>query len=146
MKSYEKFIEVRWADNDPNGHVQHSAYYEYAAHVRIRFFAELGYDSVKRNELQIGPILFKEECSFIREIRPDDVLRVNMLRGDLSDDGSKWVIHHEIFDQHDEKKAHITVRGAWMDLNARRLTIPPQPMSEALQELPEGEDYVYRKK
>ena len=145
MKKFEKNIEVRWSDADPNRHVRHSAYYEYGAHARIRFFTENGFDSSKMNELNLGPILFKEECSFIREISTDDTITINLLRGEISDGAAKWTMHHEIFNQHG-KSAHITISGAWMDLNKRKLTKPPKELAAVLKELPEGESYVYKKK
>ncbi|MEL6356722.1 MAG: acyl-CoA thioesterase, partial [Bacteroidota bacterium] len=135
MKIFEKQIEVRWSDCDANRHVRHSAYYDYGAHSRIRFFTEVGFDSGKLNELNVGPILFKEECSFIRELTSDDTITVNLLKGELSEDGSRWVLHHEIYNRHGEKSAHITIKGAWMDLKLRKLTIPPAEMAKAMHEL-----------
>ena len=146
MKNFEKEIEIRWSDTDPNRHVRHSAYYEYGAHTRIRFFLDHGYTSAKMNELNIGPILFKEECSFIREIFPEDIIKVNLLKGEMSEDASRWVLHHEIFSQEGEKKAHITVKGAWIDLTLRKLTTPPADLAEAFHSLPEGDYYTYSKK
>ncbi len=145
MRKFEKKIEVRWSDSDQNRHVRHSSYYDYGAHARIRFFMERGFDFSQLEELRIGPILFKEECSFIREIRPDDTITINILKGKVTEDGSRWILHHEIFDQHGEKKAHITVKGAWIDLDRRKLTNPPLGLAEAFLELPPGEEYVYQK-
>lgn len=145
MIKYEKEIEVRWSDTDPNRHVRHSAYYEYGAHVRIRFFAEIGFDSSRFSELNLGPIVFKEECSFIKEIHPNDTIRINMLKGTMNNDCSRWVLHHEVFNQHG-KCAHITLMGAWMNLVQRKLTVPPLKLANAIRELPEGNEYVYKKK
>ena len=146
MDAYEKIIEVAWADVDPNGHVRHSKYYEYGAHVRIRFFSDAGLAMTGQTALQVGPVAFKEECSFIRELRLEDTIRVNLLKGDISPDGSRWVLHHEIFNTSGIKCAHLTLRGAWMDLEARKLTLPPQGLAAALHALKPGEAYVYRKK
>lgn len=145
MKKFEKNIEVRWSDVDPNRHVRHSAYYEYGAHVRIRYFTECGFDSATMSQLNIGPILFKEECSFIKEIRPDDTISINVLKGEVSEDASRWILHHEIFNQKGEKSAHITIKGAWIDLNIRKLTSPPIELAKAIHELPLGDHYTYKK-
>lgn len=32
-----KEFEVKWADLDPNRHMRHSAYNDYAAHMRVKF-------------------------------------------------------------------------------------------------------------
>lgn len=145
MSSFERQIEVRWADVDQNGHVRHSAYYDYGAHVRIAFFNAVGFPNTRMSGLKIGPILFKEECSFLREIRPDDVVTVNLLKGVVKEDGSRWTLHHEIFNQEGKKAAHITIQGAWLDLEGRKLSKPPQDLADAIQQLDEGEPFVYKK-
>lgn len=145
MKTFEKQIEVRWSDVDQNRHVRHSAYYDYGAHVRIRFFNELGFNAQKFGELNIGPVIFKEECSFIRELTPDATITVNLLKGPSSEDGSRWSLYHEIFNSKGEKSAHLKLEGAWIDLSKRRLTIPPIELAEAMFKLPSGEDFSYKK-
>lgn len=145
MKTFEKEIEVRWSDCDPNMHVRHSAYYEYGAHIRICFFRECGYAPRKLSELNLGPILFKEECTFIKEIRPDETIRINMLKGEMTEDAARWSFHHELFNENGDKVAHLTVKGAWMDANERKLTVPPKDLAQKFHELPKGNDYVYSK-
>ncbi len=145
MSKYEVEIEVRWADADPNRHVRHSAYYDYGAHARIRFFKDYGFTAKKLEGLNIGPIIFKEECSFIRELSPDDAIKINILKGAMTGNASKWVLHHEIFNQHGVKCAQITTQGAWIDLEKRKLTIPPQEIADAMHQLPSGDFYVYSK-
>lgn len=144
MNKFETTIEVRWADADANRHVRHSAYYDYGAHARIKLFAASGFDSKKMNELNTGPVIFKEECNFIKELTLDDIITVNVLRGNISDNGAKWVLHHEIY-RNGVKCAHITLQGAWLDLNARKLIVPPDELVQILKNLPEGESYVYKK-
>ena len=145
MNKFEIKIEVRWADVDANRHVRHSAYYDYGAHARIRFFHEIGFDTNKMSGLNIGPILFKEECSFIRELRAEDTITVNLLKGKMTEDAARWELHHEIFNQKNEKCAHLTLKGAWIDLEKRKLTVPPQEISAQFHTLPVGESFVYGK-
>ena len=130
MKTFEKEIEVRWSDVDQNRHVRHSAYYDYGAHIRIRYFNELG---------------FNEECSFIRELNPDDTITINLLNGETSKDASRWALYHEIFNTKGEKCAHLKVEGAWIDLSKRKLTIPPIELANSMLDLPKGEDFSYKK-
>lgn len=145
MDSFEINLEVRWADADPNRHVRHSAYYDYGAHARIRYFQLHGFTTKKLEELKLGPIIFKEECSFIKELHPDDQITINILKGAINDDASRWVLHHEIFNQHGDKCAQISTQGAWIDLQARKLSHPPSEIAQALHKLPNGEFYVYKK-
>lgn len=142
---FEKKIEVRWADVDQNRHVRHSAYYDYGAHVRVACLTEAGYDAERMGREGIGPILFHEECSFLKEIKSNDVVRVNLLRGDLHPEGLKFTLHHEFFNSAGEKLAHITVKGAWMNLERRRLCVPPQDLKKAFESLDQGKAFVYSK-
>lgn len=146
MKRFEKKIEVRWADVDQNRHVRHSAYYDFGAHIRIRYFNSLGYDAKQFEDLNLGPIIFKEECSFLKELSPDDTITINILSGPSKEDGSKWSLYHEIFNSKGVKCAHIKLEGAWIDLSKRKLTIPPIELGKALLNLPKGEDFTYKKK
>lgn len=141
MEKFEKIIHVRWSDTDPNRHVRHSAYYDYGAYARIRYIADAGYNTSKLEAAHIGPILFEERCNFIREIKLEDTVKINVLKGEMAPDGSRWVLHHELFNQHDVKVAHITVKGAWMDILKRKLTTPPADLAAAFEDLPEGSEY-----
>lgn len=142
---FEKEIEVRWADVDQNRHVRHSAYYDYGAHVRVACLEAAGYDAERMGQEGIGPILFHEECSFLKEIKASEKIRVNLKRGDLHPEGLKFTLHHEFFNGAGEKLAHITVKGAWMDLKRRRICVPPQALKLAFESLDQGEPFIYKK-
>jgi acyl-CoA thioester hydrolase len=146
MSKYTKEIQVRWSDVDQNRHVRHSAYYDYCAFTRVSFITSTGYDASELEKRAIGPILFKEECTFLKELKPDDVVTVNVLKGQMAPDGSRWTIHHEILNKEGVKAAHVTVYGAWMDLKLRKLTAPPKALAEAFNNLMEGEIYTHKSK
>lgn len=143
--NFSTTIQVRWSDVDHNQHVRHSAYYDYGAHARIQLFKTMGYDMNVFTDLSIGPILFTEQCSFIKELRLNDSIEVNVKIGELLADGSRWEMYHEIFNGQGEKAAQIKVSGAWMDLKKRKLCIPPAELATAISNLPKGEDFVYQK-
>lgn len=143
---FEKEIEVRWADVDQNRHVRHSSYYDYGAHVRVACLMAAGYDSERLGQEGIGPILFHEECSFLKEIKSNETIRVNLKRGELHPQGLKFTLHHEFFNQAGDKLAHITVKGAWMDLDRRKICVPPDELKKAFESLDEGDVFVYGKK
>jgi len=54
IKSYT--FQTRWADMDPNGHLRHTAYNDYAAQVRINFLNEFDLPIHKLLQMGIGPI------------------------------------------------------------------------------------------
>ena len=140
MELFEQAISVRWADLDPNGHVRHSVFYEYGAQVRIAFLQKYGFDIdwMKRN--QIGPVLFREEAKFYRELNSGDDLRIDMKLCRLSDDHRKWSLRHEIR-RGEELCATLEMDGAWFDLKARRVVPPPRDLLEKFAYLNHTEDF-----
>lgn len=145
MSKFEKEIEVRWADVDQNRHVRHSAYYDYGAFARIKFLESIGFGAKEMEKIGIGPILFKEECNFIREVKPTDTITVNVLRGPIQKGSAKWVLYHEIYNQDGVKCAHIKAQGAWMDLRERKISAPSDELADSFLQLEEGSDFVYAK-
>ena len=71
-------FNTKWSDFDPNRHMRHTAYNDYAAEVRVRFFQEHGLSINEFAKLNIGPILFKEETSFLKEIHIGENITVKM--------------------------------------------------------------------
>ncbi|GAB2478034.1 hypothetical protein GCM10011375_19200 [Hymenobacter qilianensis] len=142
MSVYEKTFTVRWADMDPNVHMRHSAYTDYAAQVRLDFLADQGFTIRRFAELRIGPILFREDTRFLKEIGISETIRVTAELGGLSADGSRWRIIHSIYKGDGRMAATVSVDGAWLDLSLRKLTIPPAEMVEAFQHVTRHETYA----
>ncbi|MBC6607761.1 thioesterase family protein [Hymenobacter sp. BT188] len=142
MSVYEKTFTVRWADMDPNVHMRHSAYTDYAAQVRLDFLADQGFTMRRFAELRIGPILFREDTRFLKEIGISETIRVTAELGGLSADGSRWRIIHTIYKADGRMAATVSVDGAWLDLSLRKLTIPPAEMVEAFQHVTRHETYA----
>ena len=133
---------TRWADMDPNGHMRHSAYADYAADQRIILLAEWGYDTKEFARLRLGPILFREETVFRKEINIGEEIRVDSRLLRVNEDGTRWSILHTIFKADGRVAATVTVDGAWLDLDKRKLTTPPAELTEAFRTLPAYEGPV----
>ena len=121
-----KPIEIRWSDLDPNFHLRHSAYYDFGAFCRIAFMTEHGLGLQLLAANNIGPILFREECVFKREIQFGDTIKINLKLTKTNHDFSRWTMVHEIWKNDTVLAAIITVDGAWLDTVKRKLTIPPE--------------------
>jgi acyl-CoA thioester hydrolase len=141
MDKYVKKIEIRWADLDPNFHVLHSKYYDYGAYCRMAFLTGHGVTAEWMQEQHIGPIIFREECFFKREIRFGDELEVYLKLSKCNEDGSRWSMLHELWINGDTLAALITIDGAWMDTEARKLAKPPAVCKAALEQIPKTEDF-----
>ena len=143
MAEYIKPVEIRWSDLDPNFHLRHSVYYDFGAYIRMKFLTEngLGTDVLLKHSL--GPVLFREECVFKREIYFNDAITINLVLKQCSPTYSRWTMQHEIIKNKDTISAIITVDGAWMDTTRRKLTVPSEVVAPAFSQLPRSEDFEW---
>ena len=138
---YKCSFPSRWADFDPNNHMRHTAYNDYAAESRVRLFKKYGLSIKEFNRLDIGPILFQENTKFIREISIGDDITVEVFLKGVSDKGERFKFRHHIFRGDGKLAAEIEVFGAWIDLSKRKLTSPPDIIQELARELTRTEDF-----
>ncbi|PHS51021.1 MAG: thioesterase [Lutibacter sp.] len=131
-------FNTKWSDFDPNRHMRHTAYNDYAAEVRVRYFQEHGLSINEFAKLNIGPILFKEETSFLKEIHIGENITVNMELEGVSRGIERWRFKHQIFNEQGKLAAEIKVYGAWIDLIKRKLTAPPSKFESIFEHLPKS--------
>ena len=143
---YKKSVEIRWSDLDPNLHLRHSVYYDFGAYCRMCFFTDHGISTSILATHQIGPILFREECTFRREIHFGDSIEINVQLRKASRDYSRWTIGHEIIKNGNKVSALIIVDGAWLDTQHRKLAAPPPLIVSALDQIHKGEDFEWMEK
>lgn len=139
--NYIQHFEVRWSDLDPNFHLRHSVYYDYSATCRLKFLFENGITEEVMRQHMIGPILFREECFFKREIKFGSKVTISLKLRSISADFRKFSFVHEIFSD-DEPAATLIVDGAWMNTEKRKVTAPPQIIIDTLQHMPKSDDFV----
>ena len=124
--SFTVNFNTKWSDFDPNRHMRHTAYNDYAAEVRVRYFKEQNFSIEEFSKFNIGPILFTEETSFRKEIHLGENISVDIKLAGLSKNGERWKITHQVFNEAGKLAATIKVYGAWIDLTKRKLTVPPK--------------------
>ena len=136
MTEYIKPIQVRWSDLDPNFHLRHSVYYDWGALSRIEFLQEHGLGSGIMAKLNFGPILFREECIFKREIRLEDPVTIDLYLIKSRRDYSRWTIRHTIRKNPETIAAILTCDGAWIDTVQRKLAAPPKEAIDVFSQMP----------
>lgn len=141
MEQFSVKAEIRWADLDPNFHVLHSKYYDYGAYCRMAFLTKHGITPAFMLEEHIGPIIFREECIFKREIKFGYELEVFLKLSKCNEDGSRWSMVHELWTNRDTLAALITIDGAWIDTRIRKLARPPEICMTSLNLIPKTEDF-----
>jgi acyl-CoA thioester hydrolase len=138
MEKYFKTPEIRWSDLDPNFHLRHSVYYDWCAYVRISFMQETGITPAVMQQHHIGPIIFREEAVFKREIHFTDRIQVHLKLAKTNDDFSRWTMVHDIIKNDDVLAAVVTVDGAWLDTQLRKLAVPPDLFKTGFEAIPKG--------
>lgn len=134
--------KVMWSHLDANMHMRHSAYADFAAQARIVVLDRLGLDLKAFQRLKIGPILFREELTYLREVGINEHIKVSVELTKSRPDGSRWSIRHEVYREDGVKAAVIHVDGAWLDLQQRKLATLPEELVEQFNRLNKSEDYV----
>lgn len=132
MKLEPQKINLRWSDLDPNFHLKHSSFYDLASQYRMEILEHYGVTLAIMEAQKFAPILLREECIFLREIRYTDKVYINLIINEVNEDGSKWQILHEFKDEKGKTKAKLTVDIAWFDIAKRKFAKPlPDVVSRA---------------
>ena len=143
MKEFNRIIQLRWSDLDPNFHVRHSVFYDWGAFCRVEFLNEFGLTSHVMQELKFGPILFREECIFRKEIRSGDEIKIDLQLLRSKKDFSRWSIQHSITKSDSTLCGILTVDGAWIDVVRRKLASPPEKVFEVFNKMPKPENFEW---
>lgn len=129
---------------DPNNHLRHSVYNDYAAQTRVGMFSDFGLSILEISRKGYGPILFREEIIFLKEIHLMEIITVTCALTKMRNDGARWSFSHEIFKGGKDgvKAAQLNVDGAWLNLNSRKLGTIPE-VSEVMNRFPKTTDFEW---
>jgi acyl-CoA thioester hydrolase len=142
MEKFIKEVQLRWSDLDPNFHLRHSVYYDWGAFCRIEFLTECGLTPHVMQHLHFGPILFREECVFRKEIRYGDKITVDLTLLKAKKDYSRWSIKHNIIKNGETISAIVIVDGAWLNTKERKLALLPPEVEKVFSEIPVDNDFL----
>ena len=143
MNAFEMSLQIRWSDLDANFHLRHSVYYDWAAMCRLDFLQEKGLTPELMQRLQFGPIIFREEAVFRKEIKYGDTISINLNLVKGRRDYSRWTIAHEIKKEDGTLCATVTVDGAWLNVAERKLFMPPQEVKNVFEQMPLKEGFEW---
>lgn len=123
---YLKDFEIRWNDIDANRHLANKAYIEFAAHTRMSFLTENGFDQKMLATHNIGPVVFYEHIYYFKEVFAGKPIQVSLELSGLSEDGMFFEFTHNYYDHKGKNFAHSEMMGAWIDLKTRKLISLPK--------------------
>ena len=131
---FEKMLYARWGDMDFNGHMRNTAFLDASADVRMMYFAEQGFSMREFERLRFGPVILKDELEYFRELRLLEPVRVTLSAKEIRDDG-RFVLVNEFFREDGKPAARVTSSGGWLDLDKRKMTVPPAELQRLLEQL-----------
>lgn len=141
MDPYARRYTVRWADCDMNGHMANTSYSNLATDVRIGYMGAQGFSLQTFLERRLGPVLLHEYIDYMREVRMGETVDVDFSVIGLSPDGARFKFLHEVWLPERNKAARIVIAGGWMDLELRKLRLPPDDLLRVLAEAPRSEPF-----
>ena len=137
---------VLWSQIDANQHMRHSAYADFAAQVRLNMLEKVGLNPASLLKRKIGPVLFREELIYLREVVLNDTVSVTAELSKSRSDGSRWSIRHEMYRGDGVKVAVINVDGAWIDMEKRKLCLLPDNLALSFMHADKTADYSEEEK
>lgn len=143
MEGFRSAIQIRWSDLDPNFHLRHSVYYDWGAMCRVEFLDKYGLTGEVMTRLKFGPILFREECIFRREVRSGDKVFITLQLIKSRKDYSRWSIQHQVIKNENIVSAVLTVDGAWMSMTERKLATPPHEVADVFEQMPKAQNFEW---
>jgi acyl-CoA thioester hydrolase len=143
METFIQPVQIRWSDLDPNFHLRHSVFYDWGALCRIEFLSKYGLTTEVMQQHHFGPIIFREECVFKREIRLGDPAYLTLELTKARKDYSRFTIQHTIMKNEETVAAILTVDIAWLDTVKRKLTIPPQEITHSFSQAQLSENFQW---
>ncbi|MBL0684487.1 acyl-CoA thioesterase [Aquimarina mytili] len=138
---YIKDFEIRWNDIDANRHLANKAYIELAAHTRMSFLTEHGFDNSILGKFNIGPVVFYEHIYYFKEVFLGRPIKVSLELSGLSEDGMFFQFRHNFYDYKGCNFAHCEMMGAWIDLKTRKLIPLPSEIMKDLDKVSRPEDF-----
>lgn len=138
---YTKKFIIRWADLDANGHLAHSSYQKITADARLSLFYEKGTSITEVLKKGIGSVIFYEQIFYFKEFLYAEEAYVNVEVIGLSEKCDFFKFEHRIYKKDGTHAYTSEVLGSWIDLNIRKLILPPIEIVEILRNIEKGKKF-----
>jgi acyl-CoA thioester hydrolase len=130
-----------WGDMDFNAHMRNTAFLDRSADARFMFFRHHGVQIADFERWRIGPVVRKDAIEYFRELRLHEEFDVTVACAGISDDASRFMVRNEFLRLDGSIAARVTSLGGWLDLDARKLVVPPEPLAAAMHAMSRTEDF-----
>lgn len=139
---FEKSFFAGWGDMDFNSHMKNTAYLDMSGDSRMMFFSEHGFPMSEFVRLKIGPVIMKDEIEYFKEVNLLEEIKVYLMLGGISEDGSRFQMRNDFIKSNGKLAGRVISIGGWMDLQERKLVVPPESLFHALSLLPKTDNFL----
>lgn len=139
---FSTILAAGWFDMDFNSHMGNTAFLDKAADVRMMFFSGNGFPMSEFSRLRPGPVIFRHEVEYFREVGLLQEVSVSPSLAGLSNDGRRFAMRSEVARLDGTPCARITSAGGWLDRSARKLVEPPRELLAALRTQAHSDDFA----
>lgn len=139
--AFERTLSVSWMHLDGNGHMANTSYIAMVIDVRFMYYVTQGFTPADFARLRVGPVVRRDEVDYYRELRLFDKVRITHVLAGLAEDASRFRIRNEMYREDGQLAARVTSLAGWLDLDARKLIVPPEPIVRALRALERTDDF-----
>jgi acyl-CoA thioester hydrolase len=131
-----------WADLDANAHMANFAYLARCVDARMAYFNDSGFPVTEFARRQIGPVVRRDELEYFREVVLLEPVTITLALGGLAPDGSRFRLVNEFIGKGGKLAARVKSEGGWLDLQARKLIVPPPDLFAVLSAMPRTADFA----
>jgi len=116
---FEITFRVRWNEMDANGHVNNMYYQSYFDEARSDMFTRAGMDLARMRIDGIGPVLYRVEFDYLRELKHPDEAVIRSWMEQV--DECRGIIYQELSRASDGKSVcRAKIFGMFYDFRARQ--------------------------
>jgi acyl-CoA thioester hydrolase len=134
-------LTASWVDMDYNSHMANTAYLNRAVDARMAFFTSQGLPLAQMMALRVSWVVMKDEQEYRREIQWMEEFTVTVALAGLATDASRFKIRNEFFRADGQLASKVTSTGGFLNLDTRKLVIPPPQLAQIYLAMPKTDDY-----
>lgn len=139
--TYIHKLTASWADMDYNAHMANTAYLNRAVDARMAFFTANGLPLSELMRLRVSWVMMKDEIEYRREIMWMEEVSITVSLVGLAPDCSRFKIRNEFLSADGQLAAKVTSTGGFLNLDTRKLVIPPTELLTIYQAMPRTDDF-----
>lgn len=137
----EKF-SFRWSDIDANMHIKNTAYNDLFIQGRLTLLLKMGFGMKEFKEYNLGPMIIHEHLFYVQEVRAESEVYIDIQLRGMSPDGKYLKFAQHMYNNKGELSCYLDLTFVWLDLKARKLTVPPPQLLDALKKMDKTPDYA----